>query len=287
MSKASSGVQFASQTYSWQMSGKWLGRLDEISGVVGQAGLDGIEPEVCMMDGYGTSETLGRLLSGNGLALGAIALVLDWQGEAETSAERAEADRVISLMRECAGGRLVLVQRPSDAWTDRAVAQDRLVACISKVAKRAADAGVVATFHPNSPAKSIVRTRADYDRVLPKLPEYLGWTPDTGHLEAGGMDSVEMIREYRGLVNHIHLKDVDESGGWALNGKGVVDMAGAVRVLADSGYQGWVTVEDESPFAERDPNAAALRNGTWVAESIRPLFEKERVSSGEDAAVRD
>jgi inosose dehydratase len=190
-------------------------------------------------------------------------------------------------MRVSSEGRLVLVQRPSDAWTGRAEAQDRLLACMSAVALRAADHGVVTTFHPNSPAHSLVRTQSDYDRILSKLPDSLGWTPDTGHLAVGGMNAVDMIRRYRRLVNHIHLKDVDEVGRWALNGQGVVDMVGAVDSLAATGYSGWITVEDESLSAESDPNSAAFRTGKWVTETLRPLFEKERHRPGEGAALPD
>ena len=287
MSQERPRVRFASQTYSWQMSGRWSGRLGEISNVVGQSGFEGLEPEVCMMDGFGTSESLTDLVEKNNLQLAAIALVLDWRGEEETEDERREADRVIDLMRVSVDGRLVLVQRPAGPGADRAGAQDRLVACMSAVAHRAADKGVVATFHPNSPAASIVRTEADYDRVLPKLPAALGWTPDTGHLAAGGMAPLDMIHRYRDLVNHIHLKDVDAAGQWAPNGQGVVDMVGVVKSLTQSRYSGWITVEDESPSASSDPNSAAFRNGKWVAENLRPLVEKERHQRDEVAAQTD
>jgi inosose dehydratase len=265
------GIRFASQTYSWQMSGRWNARLDEICHRVASAGFAGIEPEVVMTDGFRTREALSALLESTGLQLAALTLVLDWIGPTETSDEVAEAGRVIDVVRGFPGSKLVLVQMPRPGKPDRTAAQDNLLACLTSVAQRAADAGVSATFHPNSPPDSIVRDPDDYARFLPMLPRSLGWTPDTGHLAVGGMDPIAMIRDYRELVDHIHFKDVDASHRWVPNGTGVVDMRGVTRLLADTGYTGWIVVEDESPTAEDDPMSAADANGAFVDAQLRPL----------------
>lgn len=265
-------IDFASQTYSWQMSGTWAGRLGEIAEVVGSNGFAGIEFEVVMSGGYETAEQVEALLQANGLALAALTLVLPWRDAQENAEEIVEADRVIEVVRHFPGAKLVLVQTPFDEPpTNREAAQDHLLGSLAGLTARAVAAGVSPTFHPNSPRGSIVRTRDDYERVIPKLPAGLGWTPDTGHLAVGGMDSVEMIRRFRPLVDHIHLKDADATGQWAQNGSGSIDMAGAVALLAQTGFTGWVVVEDESPEAETDPNSAAAANGSFVRDVLRPL----------------
>ncbi len=265
-------IQFASQTYSWQMSGAWGGRLGEIAAVVAAAGFSGIEFEVVMSGGYERAEAVERLLDTNGLRLAALTLVLPWRGAEETDPERIEADRVIEVVRHFSGAKLVLVQTPfQEPPADRLAAQEHLLRCLAAITERAVEAGVSPTFHPNSPRGSIVRTRDDYERVIPALPAQLGWTPDTGHLAVGGMDPVEMIRAFRSRVDHIHLKDADAAGDWAPNGAGAIDMAAAVALLAETGYSGWVVVEDESPDAERDPNAAAASNGDFVRRVLQPL----------------
>lgn len=271
-------VRFASQTYSWQMSGNWAGRLNEIVRTVAASGFEGIEPEVCMTGGYETATQLRGLLLEHGVELAALTLVLDWQHPGETASERQEADRVIEVLRHFPGARLVLVQSPSDRWTDRALAQDNLLTCLTAVAHRAADAGLTATFHPNSPRASIVRERSDYDRVLPRLPSVLGWTPDTGHLAVGGMDPLELIGEYRELINHVHLKDADRDGRWTPNGTGSIAMDRCVALLAATGYEGWVVLEDESPQAEADPAAAAVANREYVRTRLAPIISRGDVS---------
>src|SRR5690349_9256628 len=105
-------IRFASQTYSWQMSGNWLGRLGEIAEVVGRSGFEGIEFEVVMADGYATADEVSRLLDETRLSLAAITLVLPWRHAEETSEERAEADRIIEVVRHFPGAKLALVQVP-------------------------------------------------------------------------------------------------------------------------------------------------------------------------------
>jgi len=258
-------IDFASQTYSWQMSGKWGGRLGEIAEVVAMSGFTGIEFEVVMSGGYESSADVARLLEKNGLRLAALTLVLDWRQAQETESEYAEADRVIEIVSHFAGSKLNLVPMPfAVPPTDRLLAQNHLLACLTGITERAVAAGVSPTFHPNSPRGSIVRVRDDYERVIPLLPEGLGWTPDTGHLAVGGMDPVEIIRQFRDRVNHVHLKDADASGHWVQNGSGAIDMPGVVAYLAQTGYSGWIVVEDESPEAEQDPHAAASANGEYI-----------------------
>jgi inosose dehydratase len=258
-------IDFASQTYSWQMSGKWGGRLADIAEVVAASGFAGIEFEVVMSGGYESAADVARLLDKNGLRLAALTLVLDWREAQETERERIEADRVIEVVSHFGGSKLNLVPMPFAAPpTDRLLAQDHLLACLTGVTERAIAAGVSPTFHPNSPRGSIVRVRDDYERVIPRLPEGLGWTPDTGHLAVGAMDPVEMMGQFRDRVDHVHLKDADASGQWVQNGSGAIDMAGAVTYLAQTGYSGWIVVEDESPDAELDPNAAAAANGEYI-----------------------
>jgi hypothetical protein len=49
-------------------------------------------------------------------------------------------------------------------------------------------------------------------------------------------------------------------------GEGVIDFTGVVRFLQQTGYQGWIMVEDECPRAEHDPDGATAHNGAYVRE---------------------
>ena len=85
-------------------------------------------------------------------------------------------------------------------------------------------------------------------------PEDLGVNFDTGNAFLAGNDPVEYLRGVVSRVVHVHIKDIPASQvhergkvtgarvGVAA-GDGVVDLPGIVGVLAESGYQGVVSVE--------------------------------------------
>lgn len=272
MSLPDHGVGFACQTYSWQMSGeRYRGRLDHIAVVAAEAGFPALEPEAWMLGGYRDPARLEELLDEHGLGLAAVALAQPWREDDETADERLEADAVISLLVRFPGARLVLVQLPGADRSNLARRQACAISCINAVARRALRAGVPPTVHPNSPPGSLFRTRDDYEILLDRLDPEIGFTPDVGHVAAGGMDPLELVRSHRERVDHVHLKDLDSEGRWAATGKGVLDFPGIVSLLVDTGYRGWLVFEDECAESERDPDAAAGSNARYARDVLMPI----------------
>jgi inosose dehydratase len=262
-------LRFACQTYSWQMSlEKFQGRIDHISTVVARAGFTGLEPEVVMLGNFATAERLRGVLELAGLELAALTLVEDWAGERESPEERASADAAIALTSLFQQTILVLCQMPGRDRSDLGQRQKHLLRCVGDIALRAEDAGIKTTFHPNSPEGSLFRTTEDYEVLLSGLPETVGFTPDLGHIARGGMDPVSIVRQCREKVNHLHVKDMDSSGKWALIGTGVVQVPQVVELLRGTGYDGWVVLEDESELAEREPDWVADQLGQYVTEVL-------------------
>jgi inosose dehydratase len=274
------GIRFGCQTYTWQMSmPRYAGRVEHIVATIRSAGLEGIEPETCMLGGYAEDPArLRDVLAGQQIRLGALCLVADWRAPSESPAEQAGADAAIAMLREyfpdCV---LALCQMPGIDRTALTERRRNAIACIDAVARRAAAAGIVAGFHPNSPSGSVFRTPEDYAVLLDSLdPGHLGFIPDAGHLAKGGMDPVKVIRESIALVKHVHLKDMNDSGAWVEMGRGIIDFPGIIRVLADADYHGWVMVEDESELAERDPDAATIANGAYVNSVLRTIIQEKK-----------
>ncbi len=269
------------QTYSWQMSlPLYQGRIDHICNVVGQAGFAGLEPEVIMLGPFAAAGRLHGALEANNLELAALTLVEDWAGEHEMPEERAAADAAIALARSFDGALLALCQMPGRDRGDLADRQRRVLSCVGDIAARADDAGLGTTFHPNSPAGSLFRTKQDYELLLERLPASVGFTPDLGHVARGGMDPLAVVKQYRERVNHVHAKDMDATGRWALIGTGVVPVAEVAELLARTGYQGWFVLEDESELAERDPDGVAAQLGLYVDKVLGPRYEKALYEKG-------
>lgn len=144
----------------------------------------------------------------------------------------------------------------------------RLAQGLDRVADLAERHGLRASYHPH--LTTIVEGPEQVDRILSLSG--IGFCPDTGHLAAGGGDPVDMIRRHAERVAHVHLKDfTPEPFGFHPLGRGGVDIPGVIRVLRESGYSGWATVElDEYPGAPGDAAAESLRY-------LEPLLAGEAV----------
>jgi inosose dehydratase len=266
------GLRYACQTYSWQMSIEtYAGQVEHMVQAAAAAGFAGFEPELVMLGRQWSIERLRDTLAASQIELAALVLAEPWLGTEETTQERADADQVIAATAALPGSKIVLCPLPGpDRATldqrDVRTRQIRVLARMQGVAERAAEAGVACTFHPNSPAGSLFRTQDDYHRMADLLPALIGYTPDLGHIAKGGMDPLTVVRDWGDRIDHVHVKDVFADGAWAETGVGTVDIAGVLQHLAERGYRGWVTFEDESPQAKQDPDTAAARNGRYVEQ---------------------
>ena len=87
----------------------------------------------------------------------------------------------------------------------------------------------------------------------------------------GEMDVYEIFATYASVIGHVHLKDINEDRSWAPMGEGIIDFPRLLKTLHDAGYDGWIDIEEESADARVDPDAATLKNGRYLAETLLPL----------------
>ncbi|MEA2329950.1 MAG: inosose dehydratase [Thermoleophilaceae bacterium] len=159
--------------------------------------------------------------------------------------------------RERAAGRPGVAQPLPDAdWA-------ALIDAVHAVALLAAgDYGLTPVFHPHAGTHvefegEIDRLAADTDAGLVRL------CIDTGHCAYAGFDPVGVFRRHADRVAYFHLKDVDRErlrGALARGlsfdeavaervfcplGEGVVDFGALREALAEHGFEGWATVEQD------------------------------------------
>jgi inosose dehydratase len=269
-------IEMGCETYTWLMPGPEHHDLTHIMTVVGKSGFTGVEPMNIFLNGLDTVEKMAEQLDKNGIKLHSLALVLDWLNPEETAEEKAEADKMIELVKAFSGCILMPCQmpttRPEDA-DELKVRQDNMLNCVHAVCERAVVAGVECSYHPNSPDTSIWRTPADYDRLLPLLNgDVCGWTPDLGHMAKGGLDLMKYVKEFRPIINHLHLKDMYENGDWALMGEGTIDFVEIAQYLIETGFDGYIIAEDESDYAEKNPDEATFKIAKWMIDNIGPII---------------
>jgi inosose dehydratase len=151
------------------------------------------------------------------------------------------------------GGGAQRTQPPTDA--DYA----NLAAALDEIASIAAADGVTASFHPH--LTTIAESPEQVERVFGS--SRISFCPDTGHLQAGGGDPVEMVRRYRDRIPYVHIKDLDAAGGFVPLGEGVLDVDGVVAVLQETGFDGWLTVEADG--WQGDPGVGARTSRAYLA----------------------
>ena len=267
-------LKFGCQTYTWQMSyDRYVGKIPHILDVIRRAGFRGFEPQVNMLGEYNRDPGLLRQeLDEHQLTLGAIGLTQAWLRPHLTEDEQTEAHRVVEYLKAFSGAKLILGHAPGKDRKNLEQRQRNAIAGINEVARIAMDNGIPCAFHPNSPGGSVFRDQEDYEVLFEGLDSSVcGYAPDSGHITNGGMDAVEIFNTYRTLIRHIHFKDITANGEWTVMGQGVIDHPAIVRMLRDTGYDGWVMVEEESKRAESQPDEVTLENGHYVHKWLAAL----------------
>lgn len=181
------------------------------------------------------------------------------------------------------GGSVAVVgpnQRTHDAYSPEDYV--RIAATLDEVGAVCNEYGVAACFHPHTgtPVETTDETRQVMDRIDPTV---VSMAPDTGQIAKGGGDPVELVRTYRELITHLHLKDyiggvstVDWEGAhndrtgyldYVPIGDGVVDIAGIMDVLG-ADWPGWVMVELDGTDNSPCPAVEAARTSKQFLDQL-------------------
>ena len=277
-------IMYGSQTYPWQMNaGAFAGNVPHMVRTLKQAGFTGMEAEIVMLGGYYRDwEKLKDLLDREGIAFAALAVHEDWLLEKETDQEKERLDEAIEFLSHFPTAKLVLCHVAADPVREHLLyeKQKNQLSCLSDIAMRARERGIVPVYHPNSGENSIFRYESDYHIMFDTLyTSGIGYAPDAGHLANGGIDPLQMIMEHRDLVQHVHFKDMTAGHEWTTMGTGVIDFPSIVRFLEDTGYGGWIMTEDESPDAAADSDGVVMADGIYM-RSIRDALHEDQ---GQDA----
>jgi inosose dehydratase len=152
---------------------------------------------------------------------------------------------------------------------------------ITTLAERMSNFGVRMAFHHHM--GTIVETDAEVGELMNRTGEAVGLLYDTGHCAFSGGDPNALLQRHVRRVVHVHCKDVRSNvlarartedmsfmgavveGIFTVPGDGSIDYAALLRMLADSGYEGWLVVE-----AEQDP--AKAHSLTYATMGYRNLY---------------
>ena len=139
----------------------------------------------------------------------------------------------------------------SDSETDITDKIRAMAPFLNELGKIAQDSGIEIGLHPH--VNTIVETPAEIDLIMELTdPDYVGMAPDTGHIQLGGGNPVEIIKKYSRRLCYFHLKDVagifvrpNFSPNIREMGKGEVNFHSVMKLLKEIEYQGWLNVEQD------------------------------------------
>lgn len=268
-------IRFGCQTYTWQLSGeRYLGELDRILKVASDAGFSGLECEIQFLGALRDPGLMRAALDKADIDFAALCIVSTWHGQTENDEERAETDFAIDYLASHFPDTILNIVPFADLEAKNLAArQDNHINIINDIARRATDRGLTAVYHPNAVPGSTCISKDDYDKMLSGIDRTIcGWCPDVYHLTAGGMDPLEVLREYRDLIGHVHFSDFDKDIKPQAMGQGIVDYEAITKFFADTDFDGWLVVEDHCKWAETDPDAVTRSNGKYFAEKLAPLI---------------
>jgi sugar phosphate isomerase/epimerase len=101
----------------------------------------------------------------------------------------------------------------------------------------------------------LIESSAQFISLFKNLdPDVFGLNFDIGHFFCAGEDCSSLIPQLKDYIYHFHLEDIAESREHIhlMPGDGVIDLAGILKTIDESGYKGFVTVElytyEDSPI---------------------------------------
>jgi inosose dehydratase len=178
---------------------------------------------------------------------------------------------------------------PGRGKDDRSLGLDdrgwrRLADGVARAAELARARGFEPTFHPHT--ATYVEAPWEIERFLEQSD--LDILLDTGHLLLGGSDPLQALRDWGGRVNYVHIKDVrldvvrgavaeriDMLEAWHRGifcelGAGDVDLDRFLAELTETGYDGWIVVEQDRILRDDEELSEAaeaqVRNRAWLRE---------------------
>ena len=268
-------IEFGCHGITWVLDyDKEIDFLNKILDTVSENGFTTVDIIYATLGKYENDpEALREALDKRGLKLGAFTVPFTWGQEGETEEERALADHCIDYLSKFPNTALNLPFRVGKDRSNLLERQKQIINNANAVGRRAHAKGVKACIHPATPGNSYFKNESDYAVLFEHIDrEHLGYTPDTGHILAAGMDPLTVIKENMDIVRHMHFKEANSNLEWDIMGEGAIDFPAIMTYLVDNKYDGWIMVEEETPEAPLDPEKTVKNMATYVNEQLRPLL---------------
>jgi len=120
-----------------------------------------------------------------------------------------------------------------------------IVESLNDYAKAANDVGLGAGFHQHT-GTAIESKEETYTLMQSADTRHLKFAPDVGQLQKGGVDALQVVKDFLPILKHMHLKDYvggPHFAGYCPLGQGKVDIAGILDTLEKANSDANIMVE--------------------------------------------
>ncbi|MBT9330816.1 sugar phosphate isomerase/epimerase family protein [Paracidobacterium acidisoli] len=195
---------------------------------------------------------IGRVLEQNKIPLISGYCTLNLTDPEKRRDEMAKAVAWCKLIKKYNGR--IFVLGPNQVHRDTYVYADHkanIVSTLNEAAKVVQDQGLTPVLHQHT--GTCVMTRDETYATLDAVDTHvLKFGPDVGQLTKGGVNAVQVVKDYLPLVQHMHLKDYngkdDHLLGYCPLGQGQVDVPAILDLLKGRKLSGMVMTElDNDP----------------------------------------
>jgi inosose dehydratase len=214
----------------------------------------------------------GRAQADHGIKLASLFMDGEWTNPRLWPHEFAKAQVLTRFLQSCGcttlvcgGGSPETAPRSDDDYK-------QFAARLHDIGRYTAELGIRAVYHPH--IDTFIETREQLDRMMAVLDsDVVGLCVDPAHFQLKQSDPVDIFKTYISAIDYVHLKDCtgdettlsgfDRYLAFCPLGTGVVDLAGIVNVLLDSGYDGLVIVEQD---ISEQPDEDCQRSTAWIRD---------------------
>ncbi len=184
---------------------------------------------------------------------------------------REHTKRALALAKEIGGPSIQTEPggplRPDQSWNDAAaVFYDELMPCV-EVAEQLE---VLLLIEPEPGL--MIETFEQYLEFAGRIDSpWVGLNFDVGHAFCMGQDPQDWIARMAPHTKHYHIEDIAATRRHThlIPGQGAIDFPATLREIAQSGYDGWITVE-LYPYID-DPDAAGRQAKRFLEAALQQV----------------
>ena len=138
--------------------------------------------------------------------------------------------------------------------------------------KKVKETGIKLAIHNHGPGDKRYPTPESAYELIKDMDTGMGLCVDIGHTARMGIDPIADTRKFMDRVHDIHIKDEDKaeaSGETCEIGRGVIDIAGFLRMLLEEKYTSILSFEYEKDG--KDPLAGLAESVGYVRGALKIL----------------